>query len=61
MGLIGLIFFTIVLALFISSLIIDDQVMRRVAIKLVKISVVFLTFAACVDIVVAIILTVIGG
>lgn len=61
MGLIGLMFFTIALAVFISSLIIDNHAIREATIKLVKISVVFLVLAVCADIVIAMILAVIGG
>lgn len=61
MSIIGLIFFTIALAVFISSLIIDNHAIREATIKLVKISVVFLVLAVCADIVMAIIFAMIGG
>lgn len=61
MSIIGLIFLTVAVAVFLSSLIIGDWDTREVAIKLIKISMVFLVFAVCVDVVIAMILTVIGG
>lgn len=61
MSIVGLIFLTVAMAVFLSSLIIGDWDTQEVAVKLVKISMVFLIFAVCVDVVIAMILTVIGG
>lgn len=61
MSIIGLIFFTIALAVFLSSLLIGDWDTQEIAVKLIKMSIVFLMFALFVDGIIAIILTVIGG
>lgn len=61
MSIIGLIFFTIAMAVFLSSLIIGGWDTQEIAVKLIKMSVVFLVLAACADIVIAMILAVIGG
>lgn len=53
--------FTVAMAVFLSSLIIGDWDTQEIATKLIKMSVVFLIFAVCADIVIAMILAVIGG
>lgn len=61
MSMIGLIFLAVAMAVFLSSLIIGDWDTQEIAIKMVKLSVVFLIFAVCVDVVITMILVVIGG
>lgn len=61
MSIIGLIFFTVAMAVFLSSLIIGDWDTQEIATKLIKMSIVFLVFAICADIVMAIIFAMIGG
>lgn len=61
MSIVGLIFLTVAMSVFLSSLITGDWDIQEVAVKLVKISMVFLVFAVCVDVIIALILTVIGG
>lgn len=61
MSIIGLIFFTIALAVFLSSLLIGDWDTQEIAEKMIIGASFFLLFAVCADIVMALILAMIGG
>ena len=61
MSIIDLIFLTVAFAVFLSSPIICGWDTQEIVIKLIKMLVVFLIFAVCADIVMAIIFAMIGG